>query len=76
MQTDTLGALLWVGLIICYAWSVRNLARQSRRPPASDAGTGSTQIVVNTGRRSGRAPAGGAGNPQSISRADQSAWRN
>ena len=68
MQTDTVGALVWVGLILCYAWSVRNLARLSRRPPASDAGAGGIRIVVGTGRRSEHAPAVGADNLKSASR--------
>jgi hypothetical protein len=46
MQADTLGALAWAALILCYAWSVRNLARLGRRPPASDAGAGSTRRAV------------------------------
>jgi hypothetical protein len=68
MQDDTVGILVWVGLILCYAWSVRNLARQARRPPASDAGTEGMRIVVGTGQRSGSAPTVGSGEPKSTSR--------
>jgi len=68
MQTDTLGALVWVGLILCYAWSVRNLARQGRRPPASGASTDGVRIIVGTGQRSGHAPAVGGSEPKGTSR--------
>jgi hypothetical protein len=68
MQAETLGALAWIGLIFCYAWSVRNLARLGRRSPASDAGARSIRIVVDTGRRPGRTPAVGAAEPKRTSR--------
>jgi hypothetical protein len=68
MQTDTLGALVWGGLVLCYAWSVRNLARMGRRPPASDASAGGIRIAVGTRRPSGHAQAvatgGGDGTPE------------
>jgi hypothetical protein len=68
MQHDTLATLVWVGLILCYAWSVRNLARQGRRPPASDASSQDMRIIVGTGQPSGHAAAVGGGEPKSTSR--------
>ena len=66
MQTDTLGVLVWAGVILGYAWSVRNLARLSRRPSAGDADGRGTLIVVEGTQRSGDAP-GAAAHPTSTS---------
>ena len=68
MLDDTVATLVWLGLILGYAWSVRSLARQGRRPPASDAGTEGMRIVVGTGKPSGNAPAAGGGESKSTSR--------
>ena len=68
MQDDTVATLLWVGLILCYAWSVWNLVRQGRRPAPSDASTEGMRIIVGTGERSGNAPAVGESEPESASR--------
>jgi hypothetical protein len=68
MQGDTVATLVWVGLILCYAWSVWNLVRQGRRPPPSDAGTEGVRIIVGTGQRSGNIPAVAASEPKNTSR--------
>jgi hypothetical protein len=68
MQADTVATLVWVGLTLCYAWSVWNLARQGRRPPVSDPGTQGIRIVIGTGQRAGDAPAIGSGEPNGTSR--------
>ena len=56
MQADTVGTFVWVGLIICYAWSVWSLARLRRRPLTRDARPGGVEIVVETTQRPCRRP--------------------
>jgi hypothetical protein len=59
MTSDTWGALiLAVALVVCYSWSVWNLHRGSRRPPAgdSDGGDGGTRIVLRSGHQTPCAP--------------------
>jgi hypothetical protein len=76
MQDDTVAILVCVGLILGYAWSVRNLARLSRRPPASDGDARGTRIVVDTSGESRDAAAVAAGDPKSASRRAASGSRN
>jgi hypothetical protein len=54
MQVDTLGALAWVGLILGYAWWVRNLARMGRRPPAAEATRDGTLSSARRPTRAGK----------------------
>jgi hypothetical protein len=72
MQPQMSGVLIWVGLVIGYAWSVWNLARPARRPRASDAGASGIRIDVGTGRRSGYGPALGAAELKSTSQGQAS----
>jgi len=51
MSAHTASVLVWIALMVCYAWSVWNLARMSRKPDLERKGD-ATQIV-NT-RRSER----------------------
>jgi hypothetical protein len=59
MPADTLGALVWGGLVLCYAWSVWNLARQSRHRPDAGASSDETRIAGGTGERFRHSPATG-----------------
>jgi hypothetical protein len=68
MQTDILGALAWGWLILAYGWSVRSLARLSRRRLNDDAAARETLIVIDGVRRSGHTPAHAAADETTTSR--------